>query len=225
MKLYELDRTVLSLQNGPTQFLQGLTSNTVDKPQNAFLNIHGRIIVTFDQVRIGDDEIWAVIGRQYDKPLMAHIDKYAKLSGLNMKTLDKCVYFDLDGSGELDDGQVAIPQKTGRIVISDGPLKSNVPEEEFTLFRVKNRIPFQGIDYTDEFILNVGAQDFVSFSKGCFLGQEPVSKVHNRSRPTWQLVVKYEDDCDEESKKRMTSRITDPDTNKTIGFIFIKNGQ
>ena len=116
-----------------------------------------------------------------------------------------------------------IPQKKGRLIISDQELETNVTDEIFSLFRVKNHLPVQGVDYTDEFVLNVSEKEFISFTKGCFLGQEPVSKVHNRSRPTWQLVVKYENECDEESKTKMTSKVFDPVEKRTVGFVFINN--
>ena len=72
-------------------------------------------------------------------------------------------------------------------------------------------------------MLNVSATELVSFTKGCFLGQEPASKVHNRSRPTWQLMVKYTHECSEEENNKMTSRVLDPDTNNMMGFVFVRN--
>jgi folate-binding Fe-S cluster repair protein YgfZ len=73
-------------------------------------------------------------------------------------------------------------------------------------------------------LLNVSErEDLVSFTKGCFLGQEPISKVHNRSKPTWKLVVKSAEDCPPEERSKMTSQAIDPQTKKTRGFVFVKN--
>ena len=91
------------------------------------------------------------------------------------------------------------------------------------LFRVVNHIPVQGIDYRDEFLLNISDEEFVSYAKGCFLGQEPISKVHNRSKPTWKLVVRYQDECTEEERQKMTSVVVDPATRRTMGFVFVRN--
>jgi len=224
MQLYKLNKTVLSIQNNPVPFLNGLTSNSPDKPQNSFLNIHGRIVATFDQIKITDNEFWVVLERLFIDSLLSHLDRHIKLSKVEVKRLDKHVYFDLDSSfSHVFAGILTVPQKRGRMIISDQELQTAVSDEVFTLFRLKNNIPIQGIDYRDEFILNIGGDSFVSFTKGCFLGQEPVSKVHNRSRPSRQLVVKYENDCDEELKKKMTSKILDPDTNRVLGFVFIQN--
>lgn len=225
MRLYKLNKTVLRVSNNPDQFLNGLTSNALDKPQNAFLNIHGRIIAAVDQIKINENEFWIIMESPFVDALLEHIDRYAKLSKVEITKLNKYVYFDLDeGAPTATPGVVVgVPQKKGRLVIVDHELNNDVSDEDFTLFRLKNNIPVQGIDYKDEFLLNVSETDFVSFTKGCFLGQEPVAKVHNRSRPTWQLVVKYENQCDEEEKEKMTSRARDLDSNRVLGFVFTRN--
>jgi len=100
--------------------------------------------------------------------------------------------------------------------------KAEFTEKEFLLFRLRHNIPLHGIDYKDEMILNVG-YDRVSLTKGCYLGQEFVSKVHSRAKPTWKLVVKSEDECSDEEKAKMTSKVADPSSGKTMGFVFVKN--
>ena len=81
-----------------------------------------------------------------------------------------------------------------------------------------------GIDYqADEFILNVHEQEYVSYTKGCFLGQEPVAKVHNRAQPSRRLIVQFEDQCSPEDAARMTSKTPDPLSGRFKGFIFVSN--
>lgn len=224
MRLYQLNKTVLSIRNNPAAFLNGLTSNSLDQPRNAFLNIHGRIIAVFDQVQVSEDEFWAVVEPAFVDKLLAHIDRYLKLSRAEVRRLDKRVYFAPEATTEsLSAHGKIIPQRKGSVLISDETLEAVAPDDAFTLLRLRHRMPLQGIDFTDEFVLNVSAEDFVSFTKGCFLGQEPVSKVHNRSKPTWQLAVRYEDECDEESRAKMTSKVLDPDTKRVLGFTFIRN--
>lgn len=221
MKIYKLNKTVLSIRNNPAQFLNGITSNSLDKPRNAFLNIHGRIVATFDQIKTGEDEFWVVVETPYVDKLFEHIDRYVKLSGVKIQKLAKNVYYRVeDHSGQ---NETVIPQKKGYMLIADEALEAVPPDETFTLLRLKHRMPLQGADYTDDFVLNVDPDEYVSFTKGCFLGQEPVSKVHNRSRPTWQLMVQYEDECDEETKAKMTSKALDPGTKRVLGFTFVRN--
>ncbi len=226
MKVYKLNKAVFNLKNNVTQFLQGLASNDLDKPHNAFVTIHGRIVATFDQLHLSDDEVVILVEEPFVDGLLKHIDRFVKLSGVKMERIKRNVYFDLDdkvpspGPGEGQDW--TIPQKRGKIIVTERVLESNVSDEEFRLFRLKNHIPQQGVDYTDEFLLNVG-EVFVSFTKGCFLGQEPIAKVHNRSKPSSKLVLRYEDECTSEEKEKMTSKTLEHETRRVLGFIFVKN--
>src|SRR3989338_7835227 len=96
-RLYKLSKSVLSFENNAQQFLNGLTSNKMSEPRNAFLNIHGRIVATFDQVKISEDEYWIVLEKAYLAPVWEHVDRYARLSGVKIKERPENVYFDLDG--------------------------------------------------------------------------------------------------------------------------------
>jgi len=224
MKIYKTKKYILKFYPNAVPFLNGLTSNELTKPQNAFLNIHGRIVATFDQLVINEDEVWALIEKPFVDAVLDHVDRYAKLSGVKVEKRKEIVIFDLDGDLPLIEGEKTILQKKGRLVITGRHLQSNISEEEFTLFRLKNNIPMHGVDFQDEMLLNVSETDHVSFTKGCFLGQEPVSKVHNRSKPTWRLGVKYESECTDEEKQKMTSKVVDPERKEVLGFVFEKNG-
>jgi folate-binding protein YgfZ len=205
MRLFQTHKKVLSVKNNAAKFLNGLTSNSLDQPHNAFLNINGRIIATFDQVKISDDEFLLAVEAAYVKPIEEHVDRYARLSKTVISVRNDLVYFELDGDYMADEKEVLIPQKKGRLILTSEKLPATVSEDDFTVFRIKNDIPLLGVDYKEELLLNVSETDFASFTKGCYLGQEPISKVHNRSKPTWKLVVK------------------DFVTGKTFGFVFIKN--
>ncbi len=224
MKLCPLPRTVLAIRNNAALFLNGLTSNSSDKPQNAFVNIHGRILATFDQCRVSDDEFVIAVAQTFVEPLLAHLEKYIRLSGVRVEKLDRYVYFDLEEIGApVPAGTLVIAQKKGRLLISEALMPAQVSDAEFMLFRLRNNIPLQGVDYTDDFLLNVSEDEFVSYTKGCFLGQEPISKVHNRSKPTWKLVVRYKDECAADEQQKMTSVAVDPATRRAMGFVFVRN--
>ena len=223
MKLYLTSKKVYRLSHKAKDFLHGLTSNDLDKRNNAFLNIHGRIIATFDQIQTGEDEFLVCFESSYGDQVLAHIDKYLKLSGTIFEKTDYKAYFDLDNTCSLEEEDHVIPQKQGKLILTKRDLQAHVSEEEFILFRLRNNIPVQGLDYTDEMLLNVSMGEFVSFTKGCYLGQEPISKVYNRSKPTWRLVPKAEKDCTEEEKRKMTSKVKDPASGETFGFVFEKN--
>lgn len=223
MNLYKLNKSILSVQNNPEKFLNGITANALTVPQNAFVNIHGRIIATFDQLKVGDDEYWLVIDAPFVKDVLAHVERYARLSQTAIEQKDLEVFFDLTGEGAINPDEKTIAQKKGRMILANpGARRGNVSDEEFTLFRVSHNIPAMGFDFKqDEFLLNVSETDFVSFTKGCFLGQEPISKVHNRAKPTWKLVTKFEDECSTEERAKMTSKVIE--SGRAKGFVFVKN--
>ena len=226
MRIIKLNKVVYRVQNNATQFLNGLTSNKLDRPNNAFLNIHGKVIAVFDQLKISDDHFILAIEHAFEQAVLQHIDRYARLSKTTFKKEEHYkAYFDLEASAPVEAEDFIILQKKGRLVLSTRNLDSTISEEEFTLFRIQNAIAVHGVDYKDEFLLNVSDQegDLVSFTKGCFLGQEPVSKVHNRSQPSWKLIVRYEDKCTPEEKVKMTSRVVEPQTKRVQGFVFVAN--
>jgi folate-binding protein YgfZ len=224
MRLYRLDKIVLRISNNAERFLGGLTANTLERPHNAFVNMHGRIIATFDQIKTGSDEYLIVVDAAVQANLTSHIQKFLMLNKTLAEFTDRRVYFDLDKAYRPADGEYLIGQRAGQMVLTPHELDAGVSEEEFTLFRLKNNIPFLGVDYKkDEFLLNVDENEFVSYTKGCFLGQEPIAKVHNRSKPTRKLAVRTTDEVTPEEKDKMTSVTVDPQSGKTLGFVFVSN--
>ena len=211
MRSYKLPDTVLSIKGNASGFLNGITSNTVDAPLNAFLNQHGRIIATVRQKRISDDEFLISVPVRSVEGLLKHLERYAKLSHVQISPGAFMAYIDLD---------------TAQTIFDPKDHANSINEEAFTLFRLDHKLPLMGIDYqADEFILNVHEFDFVSYTKGCFLGQEPVAKVHNRAQPSRRLVVEFEDQCPLPEAAKMTSRAADPQSGRTKGFVFLSNKQ
>jgi len=209
MRLYKLPETVLSIKGNAAVFLNGISSNTLEAPLNAFLNMHGRIIATFRQHKISDDEFLISVPIMVVENLLKHLERYAKISRVTLERSSWKTYIDLDSK---------------EIIWEQQDFPNAVSESEFTLFRLENQMPLMGIDYqSDEFILNVHEYNYTSYTKGCFLGQEPVAKVHNRSRPTRQLVVRFQDELIQEEVAQMTSLNVDPSNSRTKGFIFIRN--
>ncbi len=206
MRLYKLPDTVLSIKGNASGFLNGIASNVLDAPLNAFLNQHGRIIATFRQHKISDDEFLISVPAIVVDNLLKHLERYAKLSHVSIVSGAQSACINLD---TLQTEWVSSHQA------------NSITDEQFTFFRLNHKIPLMGVDYqADEFILNVHEYDYVSYTKGCFLGQEPVAKVHNRAQPSRQLIVQFEDRCSPEEAAKMTSKVPDPETGRLKGFIF-----
>ncbi len=208
MRLFKLDDIVLSVKGNAEHLLKGLTSNAMDQHLNAFLNQHGRVIATCFQEKIHEDEYLLSVPKVAMEGLSKHLDRYAKLNHSTIVHSDYKSYMDID---------------LGRILFTQENKENDISPDEFTLYRLDKKIPLMGIDFqAEEFILNVDEFAYISYTKGCFLGQEPVAKVHNRSKPSRKLVVKFEDECSPEEINRMTSKIKDP-AGRIKGFIFTAN--
>ncbi len=224
MPIVRLDKKVITFTGNVDKFFQGLTSNSLDKPFNAFLNINGRIIATIEQKRISDDILIAVVATQALVPLTAAIERFARLNKTTITVTDLLVYHDTDRSIALIDGDESIDLACGRLLITTRQLTDSLTPDEYTRFRLQAHFPLHTIDFnSDEMILNVHEHDYVSYTKGCFLGQEPVAKVHHRAKPTWKLAVRFADQCTPEEQAKMTSKVSDTMSGRMQGFVFVKN--
>lgn len=223
MRLFRLERAVFRLRGGAAAFLKAYSTNTPDKPRSTFVDVHGRIVVAFDQALMPGNEALVVFERRFRERLEAHLGKYLDLTGIALEEEASLrAFFDLDGDYETIGGEVVIPQAAGLLVLTEKQLSAPVTEEEFRFFRLSHGIPVQGIDYDDEMLLNVFDEDRVSYDKGCYLGQEIIARVHYRSRPPKRLAVRAEEDLDPERRSRMTSKTNDPGTGRTLGFVFLE---
>jgi len=100
MKLIILDKSVFKITGNISEFLDGLTANVLETSQNAFLDIHGKIVATFDQVRVSNLEHWIVFESCIEEKLQDHLAKYLLLADVEFqKTPHKC-YFDPEKSHE-----------------------------------------------------------------------------------------------------------------------------
>ncbi|MBI1971025.1 hypothetical protein HYS47_04715 [Candidatus Woesearchaeota archaeon] len=228
MRLYHCDKLVLRASPNPESLLSGITTNTLDAPQTAFIDVFGKIVVMADQIRIrvkgtieGGD-VLLVIERQFFQRLKKHIHQYVLLCDTKLTEEHWFVYWNLDQDYEAGDDEHVIPQKAGQLVLSPDDLACSVSEEDFVRFRLKNNIPLQGKDFDQEMALNVGDW-FVSFAKGCFLGQEVVARVKSRSKPPKKLIVINDIQCTSEQKKQMTSVSLNQSTGVKQGFLFVGN--
>ena len=64
-----------------------------------------------------------------------------------------------------------------------------VGEDAQNILRIEAGIPRYGVDFTeDNLLLEVGLDHAVSFSKGCYLGQEVVERIRSRGHVNKKLV-------------------------------------
>jgi folate-binding protein YgfZ len=220
MSCYQANKTAFQFTITPDKLLKGLTSNILTESNNAFLSAKGKIIATCHQVQIDNDNHIVVIDTPSVDGFLAHINKYLPLSPTDMKQLNAKVYYDLSGDVETDNAIATIDMAVGKIIISD-QIDCDVDDDTFTTFRLNHFLPIQTIDFNDEMLLNVFPENFVSYTKGCYIGQEVIARVHNLSSPPRKLVVERA----QPSNESLTSSQLDKKTNSYNGFCFIDNKQ
>ena len=158
------NKWVIRVKNKAEDFLKAYSSNTTDRPRNAFVNIKGQIVATFDQLRLSGEEVLIIIEKQFFERIQSHLKKFLALSDTVLVPENARVYYDLDGDYPIKPGEFQIPEKTGRLILTHREILPNISDEEFTLFRLKNNLPFQGVDYDEELLLNVADEEWVSYT-------------------------------------------------------------
>ncbi|HLX20716.1 MAG TPA: hypothetical protein VKR23_11245 [Gaiellaceae bacterium] len=99
----------------------------------------------------------------------------------------------------------------GAVEVLDSGLEPTVDAEQLELRRIEAGVPRWGREL-DERVLPAEAgldKTHVSFTKGCYPGQEPIARLHYRGHVNRSLqVVELDDDT---AVERVTSRATRPD--------------
>ena len=224
MRIYQLSKKLLRLSNNVEKLLSGITTNTLDAPRNAFIDVKGKIIATVEQQRSGTDEIVLLVEFLAALQLRPHLERYRALSKTLIEDDTRPIFYDLDGTIKPPPDALVFPQTPGQIIIADEVPGERVSDEAFTCFRLDHSLPIHGLDYHDGMLLNINQEvDYISYDKGCYLGQEIIARVHFKSRPPKRLVVANEAEVPEALRETMTSRVTDADNGQTRGFVFLPN--
>lgn len=61
-------------------------------------------------------------------------------------------------------------------------------DEAWDAVRIHEGLPRFGVEYgAGQFAQEAGLGDHISYTKGCYIGQEPNARMYHRGRPNWQL--------------------------------------
>lgn len=227
MRLYRLDAIALELGPGADAFLQAYTTQAPAAPRGAFIDAKGKAVGVYDHVRLDADRSILVIPRITHERLVRHLKNYLFLTGADLRVLPHAAYWDLDSSAVPPEtaashqGEWAIPRAQGQILVTTRAMDATVSEEDFRVFRIRHRLALQGVDYDDPMLLNLDDPELVSFTKGCYLGQEIMARVHYRGKPPLKLAAVREADCPPDLKEKMTSRVRDGVSGEVAGFVFL----
>ncbi len=182
-----LPKAVFKIIGNPIKLIKGITTNEENADKNALIDNFGKLIVLFDQKLI-NNEWYVVFEKQFEERFLEHIERFARLNKSKLEKADINVYHIIGKAIETND--VKITQRIGYLLLTDNFNKDlkEISDEVYNIIRIENNISVQGIDFDREMLLNTNWQDVISFTKGCYLGQEIMARVHNLGQPPKKLV-------------------------------------
>jgi tRNA-modifying protein YgfZ len=196
MKAFVLDRDVLRA-SGPdaTEFLQGQLSQDVanlgerDSAWSFLLQPQGKVEALVRVTRMAGDEWLLDVDGGYGEPVKARLERFKLRVKCEIEPLDwGCVALrDWPGGGLFGLGVAARwPAHDGIDLLGPGvepPEDADIGTvEEYERLRIEAGWPAMGAELTDGTIPNeTGLVDLaVSFTKGCYTGQELVARIDSR---------------------------------------------
>lgn len=190
------------------RFLQGLLSADVGEltPGRAtaatLLTVKGKIISEVLVLAVAEDEPWLLLPAEIFDAVVAKLDAHIIMDDVELEPLpDHACAIAWTDAGTLTPEQIGELPAGVRAFAATHPLPgvvlvgaeselaalSSIGEvadaESFTAARITHARPAWGFEIAaDRFPPEVGFVDAVSYDKGCFLGQEPLSRIHNRGQ-------------------------------------------
>ncbi len=211
------------------RFLQGLTTINVEALADgshawgAILNPKGRVLSVIDLARTGDTLVIACEAALTDKT-RAILERYAVMDDVTFEPLDgpaHQLWSDVDSVWTAPIAPGAGPEPRG-----DGD-----PEIERQIERLRIRAGFlrYGADVgEDHFPFETPLGRFLDYGKGCYVGQEPVFRVHaegNAARTLRGLQIEGTAPIASgaaltaPAKGSVTSSVVDGDVTRALGFL------
>jgi len=192
MPITKLNRTLIRLSGeGVQDWLSGLITNSLDGNMTfaALLTPQGKIIADFFVIKDNDDLILDS-ATKFGDTLIKRLSMYRLRAPIDISQDERSVYAAWDGTG--DEGY-ADPRHDalGRRIISDR-IATEDNDDAFNLHRLKLGIPDSQWDFDSSEVFpanaNMDRLAGVDFKKGCFVGQEVVSRMYRKTEVKKRMV-------------------------------------
>ena len=193
MGIIKLDAYVLLISGQDRYtFLDGLSTNKVDSScSTVFTTTSAKIIDVVDVIEVGDN--LAVIGYEpYKNKVLDHLQPRILQQNVTIRDITTLnnVYLSTENY-PIEPGVTMSRSFLGWILVTSikNLLQESMTYDQFTEYRTKNIIPYQGHEITsDVHPFNCGLEDLVHESKGCYIGQEILTRMRSRGKMGKQLV-------------------------------------
>ena len=173
-------------------FLDGLSTNKIESScSTVFTTTSAKIIDVVDVIEVGDN--LAVVGYgPYKDKVLAHLQPRILQQNVTIRDITAInnVYLSTENH-PAGPGITVTRSFLGWILVTSvkNSLKESMTFEEFTEYRSKNMIPYQGHEITsDVHPFNCGLEELVHEAKGCYIGQEILTRMRSRGKMGKQLV-------------------------------------
>ena len=191
-------------------YLQRMVSNDVEALQVGdacpalLLTAKGRVIAPLLVWRRGEDDFLVLTEPELGDPVRGLLTRMRLRAQCEIESEQHSSVLVFGGEG-IDTG---FP---GAAEVLDSPHEPTLDADELELRRIEAGVPQWGHEIDDKILPAEAGLDttHVSFSKGCYPGQEPIARLHNRGHVNRTLrVVELDDSA---SVERVTSQARRPD--------------
>lgn len=195
MSITKLDKNTLLEVKGPDAitFLQGQLSQDIsslkigDAKWFGLSNAKGRLLAVGQIFRSGDDQYWLVLPRGIAESIQAILLRYKFRSKVEFTRRDDLNIYASWGDNDVESQHQynLLAETDHRILISEDLIETNESEEAWTEQKILNGLPDVFPETQERFVaqmLNLDLIDGISFSKGCYTGQEIIARMQHLGR-------------------------------------------
>jgi tRNA-modifying protein YgfZ len=191
-------------------YLQRMVSNDVDalgvggSCPALLLTAKARLIAPVVVWRRGEDDYLLLTEPELGEPVRAHLarTRLRAQCEIDLEEHESALVFGGDGIAT---------DFPGAVEVLDTGIEPTIDDDELELRRIESGVPRWGRELDDAILPAEAGLDetHISFSKGCYPGQEPIARLHYRGHVNRKLQVVELDD--ETTVERVTSTARRPD--------------
>ncbi|MEC7272149.1 MAG: hypothetical protein VXV85_00715 [Candidatus Thermoplasmatota archaeon] len=193
MGIIKLDAYVLLISGQDRYtFLDGLSTNKVETScSTVFTTTSAKIIDVVDVIEVGDN--LAVVGYgPYKDKVLDHLQPRILQQNVTIRDISTLNNVYLSTENYLAKSDITSTRSfLGWILVTStkNSLQESMTFDEFTEYRTENIIPYQEHEITtDVHPFNCGLEHLVHAAKGCYIGQEVLTRMRSRGKMGKQLV-------------------------------------
>ena len=202
------------------EFLQGICTNDVKSLKVgsllpvAFLDRIGKVLAVSALHRI-EDYFLVQSDFSANKKLFEYLSGLAEFSNCKVEDLSEGFsVFAIFNSEGTENSAFNLLLKTQQLIIEKSSEENTIAQlkqkgfaemaqEDWENYRIGNRVPVYGKDYDNNYmVLELGLDNLISYTKGCYTGQEIVARMKNYGGEAPRKIVKLKFESSDKIKEK-----------------------